>query len=136
MSFILDASTALAWAFADESFAAAQPALQQVQSSFAIAPVLLHFGIASALRKANREERLSSTEIAWYLADLNTLDIRLQAQLPTLSHLLALSQRVKLSTYDTAYLDLALTSSLPLATLDQDLSRAAKRAGISLVLSI
>ena len=133
MSFVLDASTAVAWAFADEDFAAAQPALRQVQSSFAIAPVLLHFEIASALRKANREGRLSSKEIAWYIADLNTLDIRLQSQLPALSHLLNLSQEFNLSIYDAAYLDLAQQSSLPLATLDQDLSKAAKRAGVSLM---
>ena len=32
--------------------------------------------------------------------------------------------------YDASYLELALRSGLPLATLDEDLKRAAKKAGV------
>ena len=43
---------------------------------------------------------------------------------------LQLARRFKLSAYDASYLDLALREGLPLATLDEDLIKAAKRAGV------
>lgn len=36
----------------------------------------------------------------------------------------------KLSAYDASYLELGLRRGLPLATLDEDLQKAAKRAGV------
>lgn len=42
----------------------------------------------------------------------------------------------KLTAYDAAYLELALRRALPLATLDRDLARAARRNGVPLLLQI
>lgn len=39
----------------------------------------------------------------------------------------------QLSSYDAAYLDLALAENLPRATLDNNLRAAAKRAGVELL---
>jgi predicted nucleic acid-binding protein len=47
-----------------------------------------------------------------------------------LSETLNLARRYKLSAYDAAYLELALRKGLPLATLDADLEKAAKKAGV------
>ena len=49
-----------------------------------------------------------------------------------LSSTLALAAEYKLTAYDAAYLELALRRDLPLATLDSDLRRAAKKAGVAL----
>jgi predicted nucleic acid-binding protein len=46
-------------------------------------------------------------------------------------HRLALAHR--LTSYDAAYLELALRRSLPLATLDDDLIRAGKATGVPLL---
>ena len=43
-----------------------------------------------------------------------------------------LADRHGLTTYDAAYLELALRLGVPLATLDQDLARAAREAGVPL----
>ena len=43
---------------------------------------------------------------------------------------LHLARRYKLSAYDAAYLELALRTGLPLATLDADLKKAAQAAGV------
>lgn len=43
---------------------------------------------------------------------------------------LHLARRYKLSAYDATYLELALRTGLPLATLDTDLKKAAKAAGV------
>ena len=44
-----------------------------------------------------------------------------------------LSREHSLTAYDAAYLDLALDSGLPLATLDEDLVRACKKVRVRLV---
>jgi predicted nucleic acid-binding protein len=47
-----------------------------------------------------------------------------------LSDTLHLARRYRLSSYDASYLELALRNALPLATLDADLNKAARKAGI------
>ena len=44
--------------------------------------------------------------------------------------ILQLARRYNLSAYDASYLELSLRRGLPLATLDEDLQRAAKKAGV------
>jgi len=46
-------------------------------------------------------------------------------------HRLAVTYR--LTSYDAAYLELALRRKLPLATLDEDLVRACKMAGVDVI---
>ena len=46
-------------------------------------------------------------------------------------HRLALSYR--LTSYDAAYLELAIRLNLPLATLDDELIRAARAAGVTVL---
>lgn len=43
---------------------------------------------------------------------------------------MALSRIYSLSSYDAAYLELALREGLPLATLDKQLIKAARKAGL------
>jgi predicted nucleic acid-binding protein len=44
---------------------------------------------------------------------------------------LSLARRYRLSSYDASYLELALRLGLPLATLDIDLLKAARKAGVN-----
>ena len=43
---------------------------------------------------------------------------------------LHLARRYHLSAYDASYLELALRTGQPLATLDSDLAKAARKAGV------
>jgi predicted nucleic acid-binding protein len=47
----------------------------------------------------------------------------------------ALAQRHLLTFYDAAYLELAMNETLPLATLDTALARAATAEGVPLIIS-
>jgi len=47
-----------------------------------------------------------------------------------LTDTLHLARRYGLSSYDASYLELALRAGLPLATLDTDLAKAARKAGV------
>jgi predicted nucleic acid-binding protein len=50
----------------------------------------------------------------------------------SIRHILAVSQKFGVTSYDATYLDLAMRQRVPLATLDQELGAAAMRAGIEL----
>jgi predicted nucleic acid-binding protein len=56
-----------------------------------------------------------------------------EAPEPAFSQILALCRAHRLPSYDAIYLDLALRTSLPLATLDEDLRRTAKKLGVPLL---
>ena len=67
-----------------------------------------------------------------FLEMLESVDIEVDAA--TFHHVLTdtlqLARRYKLSAYDASYLELALRLGLPLATLDEDLQKAANKAGV------
>jgi len=48
------------------------------------------------------------------------------------SRTLALGRAYKLSSYDAAYLELAIRKGVPLATLDRFLMKAANKAGVEI----
>ncbi len=50
-----------------------------------------------------------------------------------LPRLQALADRYRLTAYDAAYVDLAMQLSLPLATLDEDLQKAARAENVELI---
>lgn len=87
-------------------------------------------------RKCNRqgrEQRLGLrgplagfSRVAW---PLNIVDDK-AAVAHALGETLKLAGRYRLSAYDAAYLELAMRSGLPLATLDADLAKAATTAGV------
>ncbi len=72
-----------------------------------------------------------------FVALLNLLNITEDKETAkqALSDTLNLARRYKLSAYDGAYLELALRTGTPLATLDADLMVAAKRAGATVLFS-
>ena|SRR5437899_1891780 len=78
---------------------------------------------------------ISKKLVRSFLDDLAMLPIALE-RFPAgvvFDRIQRLSRDHGLTTYDAAYLDLALDSGLPLATLDEDLARASKKARVRLV---
>ena len=67
-----------------------------------------------------------------FIGMLQRLDISVDPATPAhaLAATLQLARRHKLSAYDAAYLELALRTGLPLATLDEKLLKAARKAGV------
>lgn len=59
--------------------------------------------------------------------------MEIDQELPDAGHLLALALRYDLSSYDAAFLDLALRRQLPVATQDAALAQAARLAGVGVV---
>jgi predicted nucleic acid-binding protein len=134
MSFVLDASTALAWIYQDENSTVADEILQQLINGGAWVPSIWRLEVANGLRTGIRRGRISTDYRDQALTELGLFDITIDPD--TEKHAwtttIRLSDRLGLTPYDAAYLELAQRRSLPLASLDDALRAAARAVGIGL----
>jgi predicted nucleic acid-binding protein len=123
MTFVVDASIVVAWAF-DEVNAAASRARERMRREAAVAPALWWFEVRNALVQGERCGRFTELRTARFLRDISRLAITVD-RAPSEPDVLALARRHRLTVYDAAYLELALRRALPMATLDEALAGAA-----------
>jgi predicted nucleic acid-binding protein len=101
----------------------------------AIVPVLWFYEASAVLSRAQNTGALAAARAADFIAELQSLSITADdaglVRVFTDVHRLALAYR--LTSYDAAYLELAIRLNLPLATLDDDLIQAAKAAGVGVL---
>jgi predicted nucleic acid-binding protein len=131
VTFVLDASTTVAWAL-DESNRWAAQALTRMRGDPALVPTLWWFELRNALLVNERRGRITERQTARFLRDVERLAITID-NTPDESSVLTLARRHRLTVYDAAYLELALREALPLATLDKALADAAGAEGVSLI---
>ena len=129
---MVDASVALAWCFPDEASEYADRVLVALKGQTLVVPAVWGLEIANALLTGERRKRLKQPEILRFVALLEGLSILQdgQAVSESVNNVLPLARDYGLSAYDAAYLELAIRHDVPLATLDRNLQKAAKRAGI------
>ena len=127
-SFVLDASVAVAWCFDDESTPAAWALLDRIRAAAGHVPALWAQEVGNILLGAERRRRITQARAVEFVGILGELDIRVDADLPgrAFRDVLPLARERRLTTYDAAYLELAMRLGLPLATKDRDLARAAR----------
>ncbi len=133
--FVVDASIALAWCFADETFESADVVLERLEDDEALAPSIWPLEVANGLRTAERRGRLDPADLAHVRELLVALPVRVEA-VPldaALGEVAEIARRLDLTAYDAAYLALASRLGLALATVDDRLRRACERAGVELV---
>lgn len=133
MIVVLDSSATLAWVLEDER-ESAEAALDLLSAERAAVPAHWILEITNGLRLAMRRQRLKPGEIAAILERLRILPLIVDTETATRgwTDTLALADKYELTTYDAAYLELALRIDAPLATLDHQLARAARSAGVEL----
>jgi predicted nucleic acid-binding protein len=136
MSFVLDASAALAWVFerADPSEALeARSLLDRLRIDEALVPELWHLEVLNALIVGCRRNVISPAKAIDFLGRLDALPIRTHAKSPAdrKEQLFSLAREHDLSAYDAAYLDLALHTQSALATFDRRLAAARDKIGLS-----
>jgi predicted nucleic acid-binding protein len=134
-AFVLDASIALAWCFADEATPAADALLDRLADEEAAAPALWRLEVANALAMAERRDRLSAAGLTRSVALLQRLTVALDAEGTdrAFHDLLELARAERLTVYDAAYLELALRLGVPLASKDAELRKSAARLGLALL---
>jgi predicted nucleic acid-binding protein len=135
MSLVLDSSIALAFVYSEETTAPVAQVFESLAREGAWVPGLWRLEVANVLEMGVRRKRHSSEFRDVTLADLAQLPVQVDGETDRSAWgaTLRLAERYRLTLYDAAYLELALRRSLPLATLDEDLRRAAAREKVALL---
>jgi predicted nucleic acid-binding protein len=136
MIFVVDASIALSWVFADEANEVSSQLRRNLgEGDKAVVPPLWYWEIANVLLSAERNKRITSADAHHHLKLLSTFPIDSDplsaSEAWRTTHHLARAH--KLTSYDAAYLELAIRRGLPLATFDVALRLAASRENVELL---
>ncbi len=134
MVIVVDASVALAWCLHDEQDDLAERALAHVATDGALAPAHWPLEVANGLWAAERRGRIDRGDADRASRLLVDLDVEIvPVELATAAGaVLETARAFGLSVYDATYLDLARFRSVPLATIDAELSNACRTAGVAL----
>jgi predicted nucleic acid-binding protein len=137
MNFVLDASVTLAWLLGDSRPADrvyAQRALEalKIPGTFTEVTVTWSLEVSNVIARAEAKSLITEAQSEAFLEMLASVPIRADGATFTraLTDTLHLARRYRLSSYDASYLELALRTGSPLATLDVDLAKAARKAGV------
>ncbi|MFY8039831.1 MAG: type II toxin-antitoxin system VapC family toxin [Bosea sp. (in: a-proteobacteria)] len=135
MSIVIDASIAAAWCFEDEATAATDEIAGRVRLAGGCVPNLWRLEIGNVLLGAERRGRLKAGIAAALFEQLGRLPIKTDSETSgrAWSEIAALARLHRLTTYDAAYLELAVRLALPLATLDVALAEAAGKEGVTVL---
>jgi predicted nucleic acid-binding protein len=133
-AFVLDASIAVRWCIDSQKTADSEAALQALADGQALVPSVFPLEVLHALLRAERELGLAEVKIRSFLDDLLLLPIEVRDhELSTvLGRIQPLARKLGISSYDASYLELAQRLRFPLATADESLEKAARKAGIPL----
>lgn len=131
-AFVLDCSLTVAWFFEDETNRYAQAVEDSLPTAAAVVPALWPLEVANALLMGERRKRATEAKVTTFLSLLAALPIALDDETSSRAwqQSLPLARLHRLSVYDATYLELALRHGVPLATLDENLAKAAAAAGI------
>lgn len=134
-AFVVDCSVAMAWLFHDQATPKTAGLLQRLESETALVPAWWFIEITNVLALAERKGRITPTQSDAFIGDLGRLGIERDDEVGdrAFSNLLPLCRTYQLTSYDAIYLDLAVRRNLPLATLDDDLRKAARKLGVRLL---
>jgi len=134
-AFVVDCSVAMSWLFRDEATAQTTKLLHQLGTRTALVPTLWFLEMSNVMALAERKGRITASDTGEFIGQLSKLDFEVDTESPDriFGHLLPLCRTHHLTSYDALYLDLALRRQLPLATLDEPLRKAAKKAGVKLL---
>jgi predicted nucleic acid-binding protein len=134
--FIPDASVSLGWCFSDEATPYTEALLDRlIGGEEAAVPSHWPLEVLNGVIQARRKGRVNEQTVQWYFSSLASFHIVIDAG-PGFQRLIAireLAERHRLTSYDAAYLELAMRLNLPLATLDGELRRAAQAENVPLI---
>ncbi|MGD0628335.1 MAG: type II toxin-antitoxin system VapC family toxin [Terracidiphilus sp.] len=131
MPFVLDASVAGPWVLADEPSEAATRIAHLLLTENALVPILWWYEVRNLLVVCERRGRLNRSDSDLFLSRLTNYPIEVDAEV-NWDDVMRLARKHRLTVYDASYLELAIRSRAPVATLDGALQRAAANEGVAL----
>jgi predicted nucleic acid-binding protein len=130
MAFVLDCSATLPWFLEDERTAFTDSLLFAAKRSEYWVPGIWCLEFPNALLVAERRRRIERSRRMEALDQIPKLQIRIDNESVDMKAVSAVAEKHALSTYDAAYLELALRRGLGLVTLDRHLAQAANSEGV------
>ena len=134
-SVVLDASVTISALIENDRSDEARIIFQDYVSAGAAVPALWPLEVGHILLLAERRRLLNAATRRDHLHDLSCLPITVDQETARLAwhDTIVLAERHDLTLYDATYLELSLRLSLPLATFDAALRRAATATGVKLL---
>ena len=131
---VIDGSAALALVLPDEAGEGATATVFS-RSTAVIAPTHWGLEVANGILTAERRKRITAADAAAALNFIRHLPVAIDAETTARSwaETSGLARRYDLTSYDAAYLELAMRRRASLATRDHALRKAAASAGVPLV---
>lgn len=135
-TFVLDVSACMPWCCEDETTPGSEETLDYaIRGSELHVPSLWLWEIMNVVSVTVRRQRITAERANDFLIQLGKFNFQIDPppSVKDLPRLQLLAERNKLTAYDVAYLDLAIRLSLPLATGDADLRKAATAESVELL---
>lgn len=126
---VIDCSAAVPWFLDDEANAWSESLLDALPRHSLHVPALWHLEFANVLLTAQRRKRVSAKDARGLLARASRLPLATDGRVVPLVEIVDLAEVHGITTYDAAYLELALRLHCALATQDKALAKAARRLG-------
>lgn len=134
MPVVLDASLAFALAAGEASPFDLTGIADLVAERGAVAPRHWALEMANALSMSCRRGRMTVEQRRTAANALESFDVAIDMlEIDVFGTLIDLADRHRLTAYDAAYLELAMRTGYPLASLDGDLRAAAKKEKVALI---
>jgi predicted nucleic acid-binding protein len=132
MAFVVDASVTLPWFLEDERSAFTDAVFATLHRGEFWTAAIWCLEFPNALLAAQKRRRIDRIARLGVLERAVQLGLRIEAQPPDLRAVSAVAEQYGLSTYDAAYLELAMRQGFGLITLDRHLADATIAAGVPL----
>jgi len=132
-SIVVDASVTLSWCFPDEQTQMSMDVLDRLESGDqALVPAFWPLEVLNTLLVGERKGRITAEQTRLFLDTLRVLGAALDhASLEQVAGPVQMICRDhRLTPYDALYVELALRSGFPLATLDHAQRQAARDLGV------
>ncbi len=133
MPFVLDNSVVCGWFIENQATPYTEAIAERLQQDRAVAPAIWELEFTTVLRTACLRQRMTAQLAQTVLTQILSLPLDVDRHPVPARETLALALRFGLSSYDAAYLELALRLQLPIATQDETLRSAALAAGVGVV---
>ena len=133
--FVLDASVTLGWCFDNQATDYSEAILDRLAAGEEVSvPFIWPLEVANVLLNAERRKTLNFSQVTGFLEELNDWPIHVDTLGVERAYqqILSMARQHHLSAYDASYLELAVREGLPLATLDNDLRKAATAVGVKI----
>lgn len=134
MVLVLDASVVLGWYFADEN-RLSPGFVDRLIEAPAVVPSHFEAEVVNGVLVGERRGRSHPRHVAALLELLASMDLEIDGDgaADAVRTILPLARAHRLTVYDALYLELAERRGLALATLDGDLSAAARSIGLEVM---